>query len=353
MGLSREMKKEFEEVEKAITRLKDAEKRLNALNVPPGLFDADMQSIQAKLKRPKQVDQVEKEITLLSAKVIEYYQAREVVPASLEPAREIGTDLSRYAILQKIGVGGFSEVHKAQTADGLIVALKIPRLSSFDTFDSTDFFREAELWMKLNHPYIVKAYEYGAKPYPWIAMEYMEGGSLRDRIGTLSPREAVSVGLRLLEALFYAHHLGVIHRDIKPENVLFNLANTPKLTDWGLGKVMLETSSSVGVFKGTLAYSAPEQLSSARFGAIDWRTDIYQLAATFYEMLTNQPPFGGDIARILTEEALPPSRVNSSVPPQLDPIVMQALAKAKEDRPQDVSALIKDLKKALELGQSR
>jgi hypothetical protein len=270
---------------------------------------------------------------------------------AVEEERPVGVEtlleLPQYRLLEKVGSGGFSDIYRAERSDGLIVALKVPRLAPFQTFVPSDFLKEAEIWSKLNHPHIVKVFEYSAKPYPWIAIEFMEGGSLRSRIGKLSLEDSLDIALKLSQALFYAHHYGVIHRDIKPENVLFDQLDTPKLTDWGLGKVMLEASRSVSGFKGTLAYSAPEQLSVTKYGEPDWRTDIYQLGAMLFEMLTGQLPFGGELARILTEELVPPSKLVPGIPPEVDELVLRSIARKKEDRFSDVSLLSDYLQKAL------
>ncbi|MFC2000308.1 serine/threonine protein kinase [Chloroflexota bacterium] len=228
----------------------------------------------------------------------------------------------------------------------------IPRLSQYETIEAKEFLSEAELWSKLSRlktPYIVELYEYGTAPYPWIAMEYMEGGSLRDRMDSLAWGEALEIAMMLMVALHSAHHYGVIHRDVKPENVLFDNQNTPKLTDWGLGKMLLEASMNSIGFKGTLVYSAPEQLAGSRFGIIDWRTDIYQMGMLVYEMLTGQLPFAGlepgtMIPKILNEEPLPPSHVNRGIPAGVDDPVLQAVAKNKEDRFQSMDAFMHRLR---------
>ncbi len=349
----KQMRQEFSELKRRVNRLKQAEKELDELNAPSHIFGSEMQSIKMKLKLPSKVAEVEQEVSTLKQRVAEYNRARgQIAGITVKPeerALEALLDLSQYTILEKIGSGGFSDIHKAQRKDGSILALKIPKLALYETFVPTDFLREAELWSRLSHPNIVKVYEYGTKPYPWIAIEYMEGGSLRSRLGKLTMEESLEIGMKLAEALFYTHHYGVIHRDIKPENVLFDSENTPKLTDWGLGKLMLEASKSISGFKGTLAYAAPEQLFSSKFGEADWRTDIYQLGAVLYEMLTGKLPFGGELGRILSEEVEPPSRLSSGVPAEMDEIVLKAIAKQKEDRYQDIFLLKEELERALKV----
>jgi len=263
--------------------------------------------------------------------------------------------LENYTLERKIGSGGFADVYLGRSSEGLNVAVKIPRMSQYETIEAKDFMGEAELWSRLSKqklPYIVELYECGAVPCPWIAMEYMDSGSLRDRMTGMECKDCLNIATKLMQALHSAHHHGVIHRDIKPENVLFDNQNTPKLTDWGLGKVLLDASvSSVG-FRGTVVYSAPEQLAGSRFGTVDWRTDIYQMGMLVYEMLTGQLPFTGlepgtIIPRILTEEPPPPSQVNTGIPAGLDAPVLRALAKGKEDRFQSMDAFKDRLEEAL------
>jgi len=248
--------------------------------------------------------------------------------------------LDNYTLERKIGSGGFADVYLGRDLEGLAVAVKIPRMSQYETIEAKDFLGEAELWSKLTKqdvPNIVRLYEYGTVPCPWIAMEYMSGGSLRDRIQGLACKECLAIVLKLMEAVGTAHQYGVIHRDIKPENVLFDNANAPRLTDWGLGRVLLDASMSSVGFKGTLAYSAPEQLATSRFGSVGWWTDIYQMGVLLYEMLTGMLPFAGSepgtvIPRVLSDPPPRPSRVSSQVPEVLDELALQAMAKRKENR---------------------
>jgi len=209
------------------------------------------------------------------------------------------------------------------------------------------FTDEATIWSKLAHTNIIQVYEYGTKPYPWIAMEYMENGSLRGRIGKLSIRESIDILLAICDALYYAHHLGVVHRDIKPDNVLFDNESTPKVGDWGLGKMMLDLSIKTGA-SGTPAYSAPEQIDSQEYGETGWWTDIYQLSAMGYEMCAGRTPFVGEGAlglalSILNKEIAVPSSINRDIPTALDNVLLKALSRRKVDRYEDVSGMRKDL----------
>jgi serine/threonine protein kinase len=253
-------------------------------------------------------------------------------------------------MMDLIGFGGFADVYKTRRKeDGQIVAVKVPRLAQFETVEPSAFLQEAQLWSRLDHPNIVKVFEYGIKPYPWIAVEYMEKGSLRARIGQISLEECLDVALRICDALYYTHHLGVIHRDIKPENILCDSENNPKLADWGLGKMMIELSMKSGS-TGTPYYSSPEQVSPAKFGEVGWWTDIYQCGAVLYELVTGQLPFQGEspleLALSITgSEVAKPSEIRPELPMEFDGIIEQCLAKDKEHRYKDISIMRAELEK--------
>jgi hypothetical protein len=265
--------------------------------------------------------------------------------------------LERYTIERKIGSGGFADVYLGRSVEGRTAAVKVPRLSQYETIEANDFVGEAELWSKLSRlslPYIVELFEYGTSPYPWIAMEYMEGGALRDRMDRLGSKSCLEIAVKLMEALHSAHHHGVIHRDIKPENVLFDSHDTPKLTDWGLGKILLDASNSSVGFRGTVVYSAPEQLAGSRFGSVDWRTDIYQMGVLVYELITGKLPFGGSeagttITSILNEPPPAPSEASSQISPEMNDAVLRAMAKRKEDRFQSMDAFMDSVNAALKV----
>ncbi len=264
-----------------------------------------------------------------------------------------GLSVPDYEIIKPLGSGGFSTVYLAKrVADGKLVALKVPKFELGATVGGNlaeQFKKEAETWSRLDHPNVVKVLDYGVKPVPYIAMEYMEKGSLRDLLekkGALDQNRAIRIALDVGEALSYAHHMGVIHRDLKPENILFNGKDRAKITDFGLAKVLLQASmSSASGFKGTLLYAAPEQVDSSTFGAPDWRTDIWQYGALLYEMLTGRPPFMADnplalIRKIVSEDPPPPSYYNPEIPDWLDDLVMKCLEKRKEDRWKSIELLL-------------
>lgn len=344
----------YKELEARISRLRTAEKELLQLNPPPKVFSAELDSIRAKLKSPSRVEEVEQELDALKQKVWQYQASLQRAGIAFET--ESLPQLEHYSIEKKIGRGGFADVYLGHNTQGVAVALKIPRLPQYETIEAKDFINEAELWSKLSklkHPHIVELYEYGMEPYPWIAIEYVEGGSLRPEVGRLGCKACLEIANKLMEALHMAHQHGVVHRDIKPENVLLGNANTPKLTDWGLAKALLDVSGGSAGFRGTVTYSAPEQLAASKFGAIDWRTDIYQMGMLLYELLVGQAPFGSlepgiTITSILNTLPPAPSQFNSQVPTQLDDIALKAIAKHKEERFQTMDNFRDRLKEVLD-----
>jgi len=252
------------------------------------------------------------------------------------------TDLIDYKITtKKIGEGGSSFIHLAECSQGL-VALKVPRdLDGLETLDASvmkSFENEARIWKDLSNKQIkgiVELYAYGSSPYSWMALEYMDSGSLEERIGKLSKEKALEVAVSLLDTLYYAHNYGVIHRDIKPSNILFNSKNEIKLTDWGLGKKLLTDSSQSLFFKGSTRYAAPEQYKPELFGEPDWHTDIFQAGAVIYHIFAGVPPISDPhdaMHTVIGGKIEPLSKVNSEVPTHINNAVMKALAVKKEDR---------------------
>ena len=263
-----------------------------------------------------------------------------------------------YTLTHKIGSGGFATVYKALDDHGNPVALKLPKFMD-ETMDYTHlkkFETEAEIWNKLTHDNIVEFYEAKTIPMVYLAIELMEGGSLKDFMTNhpLSTGEAVDIMLQILDGMSYAHRMATIHRDIKPENILFTADGTAKVSDWGIGKFMASegATKSMGA-KGTLLYSAPEQISKKKFGEVDWTTDVFQLGILFYEMLTGENLFfdedsAGIVGNIMYEEPEPPSVHNREVTKELDYIVMRALEKKKEDRWRSADVMYDRLKELVD-----
>src|SRR5262245_31239745 len=242
----------------------------------------------------------------------------------------------RYELLGQIGEGGAAIVYRARDLRlERVVALKVLREAfGGDSDFQRRFQREARMAASLNHPNIVDVYDFGQTgPTYYIAMEYLEGGNLKDRIrqgGRLPPGQARDVAQQVLSALAAAHARGLVHRDVKPQNVLLDGAGIAKLTDFGIahGPDAAELTQ-VGMTLGTAAYIAPEQATG---GLVGPATDIYGVGILLYEMLSGRPPFEGgtpfEVAYRQVNEPVPrPSSLAPGVPPDLEAIVLKALQK--------------------------
>jgi len=273
---------------------------------------------------------------------------------SFDPSKLAGLTVEYDAIekIEPIGSGGNADVYLGQfpTDDGTVpLAIKEPRMSGTLHTDTIEaILAEAETWAKLDdHDHIVGIVGYGSTPLPWIGMEYMDGGPLDDRAGELPYDQALWTAIAVTKAVRHAHRRGVAHLDLKPDNVLFRTAedswDVPKVADWGLSKELLDHSKSVEGLSPH--YAAPEQFDDD-YGVADDITDIYQLGAVCYELFTGRPPFEGKPAqvmnRVLNEQPAPPSEI-ADVPPELDEILLKAMAKEKSERYEDVLLLRNEL----------
>ena len=243
-----------------------------------------------------------------------------------------------------IGQGGNADVYRVtveRSGREIPVAVKQPRLQgTLDAATAERFVAEADVWRNLaNHDHIVGLLDWGSEPLPWLAMEYMDGGTLEATLSEerLPLEQAVWVGLCLCRVLRHAHRHGVAHHGIKPANVLFretpNSWMVPKISDWGLARLMLtETGSVEGL---SPHYAAPEQFDADQYGSPDDRTDIYQVGTLVYELVTGDPPFSGSatavMQSVLSEKPERPS-ARADVPAQLDDILGPALEKDPTER---------------------
>ncbi len=252
-----------------------------------------------------------------------------------------------FEVVRRIGKGGFAEVFLSKHRLGTYVALKIPQASSIEGDPKRwkmRFLEEAKHWKKLlsNEALvdgIVSIFSYSIEPEPYIAMEYMEGGNLRQRMSELSFDEKLGCITSILNTLYEVHNLGMIHRDIKPENILSGSSGEWKIADWGLSKVLLEGSRKTteeGDLNATLKYAAPEQIEPDRYGKVDRRTDIYQVGVLSYELFAGRKPFDGSSANVIFSimKELPPHpcEVDPSLSRHIGDAVMKAITKRKEDR---------------------
>ncbi len=208
-----------------------------------------------------------------------------------------GSRLGRYQILEQIGRGGMATVFRAYDPElDRHVAVKV--LPSFQAEDPTfveRFRQEAQSIARLNHPNIIQVYDFGEdKGFTFIVMEYVTGGTLARHVThALALEEVLEWVSPIAQALEYAHSQSIVHRDIKPANVLVDENGKPKLSDFGLAR-MLEGGADLtgkGTILGTPAYMAPEQ---ALGRPADQKLDLYSLSVIVYEMLVGQVPFRGD-----------------------------------------------------------
>ena len=249
----------------------------------------------------------------------------------------------RYEIGPIIGRGGMAEVHEGRDVRlGRRVAIKVMRadLARDESFQAR-FRREAQAAAGLNHPNIVAVYDTGeeivgegphAVRVPFIVMEYVDGMTLRQLLTSgrrLLPERALEITAGVLAALDYSHRHGIVHRDIKPANIMLTRAGDAKVMDFGIARALADsagTMTQTSAVLGTAQYLSPEQ---ARGEIVDARSDLYSTGCLLYELLTTRPPFTGDspvsIAyQHVSEQAVPPSQVDSSVPSSVDAVVMKA-----------------------------
>ena len=249
----------------------------------------------------------------------------------------------RYRILRRLGSGGMANVYLAEDEElGRRVAIKIlnDRHASDDSFVER-FRREAKNAAGLSHPNIVSIYDRGeAEGTYYIAMEYLEGRSLKDRIvaeGPLPIPAAIEATRQILHALGFAHRGGIVHRDVKPHNVLLaqdSAERRYKVTDFWISRTSASQMTEAGSIVGTAQYLSPEQ---ARGAPVDQRSDIYSVGIVLYELLTGQLPFTGETPleiamKHLSEIPKPPSALRPEISPDLDMVVLRALAKDPDER---------------------
>ena len=264
----------------------------------------------------------------------------------------------RYALGEELGRGGMAEVHAGtDTRLGRPVAVKVLRadLARDPAFQSR-FRREAQAAASLDGPNVVGVYDTGeeADGRAWIVMELVEGRTLREVLtteGRLLPQRALEIGVDICSALDIAHRAGIVHRDIKPGNVMLTPAGEVKVMDFGIARAAAGSESTMTQTEaviGTAAYLSPEQ---ARGEHVDARSDLYSLGCLLYELLTGSPPFVGDSAvavayQHVREAPVPPSRYVEGLSPDVDAIVLTAMAKQPERRYDDADAMREDLLRA-------
>jgi beta-lactam-binding protein with PASTA domain/predicted Ser/Thr protein kinase len=268
---------------------------------------------------------------------------------------------SRYEIGETLGYGGMAEVHRGRDVRlGREVAVKVLRADlARDPSFQARFRREAQAAASLNHPAIVAVYDtgeedmYGNQPY--IVMEYVEGRTLRDVLKIevrLMPRRAMEIVADVCAALDFSHRNGIIHRDVKPGNVMITRTGAVKVMDFGIARAVADNAATVtqtAAVIGTAQYLSPEQ---ARGETVDARSDVYSTGVLLFELITGSPPFTGDSPvavayQHVRENPPPPSTINPDVPPELDAIVLKAMAKNPANRYQSAGEMRADLIRAI------
>ncbi len=264
---------------------------------------------------------------------------------------------NRYEIIEQVGEGGMAIVYKAKChLLNRFVAIKVLR----DEFTNDEEFirkfrRESQAAASLSHPNILNIYDVGVedienKKIHYIVMEFIDGYTLKEVIkekGKLDYDETINYSIQIAEALHHAHKNHIVHRDIKPHNIMITNDNRLKVTDFGIARAV--TSSTVTTTSnvlGSVHYFSPEQ---ARGGYTDEKSDIYSLGIVMYEMITGKVPYDGEspisvALKHIQDNIVPPSEVDSTVPYNLEKVILKCVQKTQSDRYNSIADLIRDLK---------
>lgn len=269
-----------------------------------------------------------------------------------KPGRDLGVgDVldDRFEITDVIAKSGMASLFKANDRKtGAAVALKVPYLQIESDIAGFDRFkREEEIGLRLNHPYILKFIAVEKKSRPYIAMEYLEGQTLSELLKNVRPLpepDAVRIASRICEALQYLHQQNVVHRDLKPQNIMLCNDGSIRIMDFGIAKSLDSRRLTFVGFTpamGTPDYMAPEQVRGSRG---DQRTDIYSLGTILYEMVTGEPPFGGDSAYVImnarvTGDPAAPRKLNPKITPVLEEIILHAMERDPKRRYQSAAEM--------------
>src|SRR5262245_17028297 len=262
----------------------------------------------------------------------------------------------RYQIVSQLGRGAMGTVYRAlDPAIERTVAIKTlnPEVPDDDMEDlKKRFLREAKSAGRLNHPNVVTVYDVGETDgVAYIAMEFLEGQSLRQMLDARAPLPVHTIGdivAQIADALDYAQRFGIVHRDVKPANIMLSPAGLAKLTDFGVAYMPASTMTQVGMVVGSPKYLSPEQVRGL---PVDGRADIFSLGVVLFELLTGKTPFESPgmsvyslMQSICTEPAPRASALKPGLPPAFDAIIGRALSKLPEERYQRAGDLANDLR---------
>ena len=265
----------------------------------------------------------------------------------------VGEKLDQYELIELIARSGMASIFKARdTLDDATVAIKVPYMQfESDVVFFNRFEREEQVGRRLDHPSIIKVLAPKRKSRMYIAMEYVEGVSLRAIMHDprqMDPEGALGLARQICEALVYMHSQGVVHRDLKPENILVADGKV-KIMDFGIAldeSARRLTWSGLSSTIGTPDYMAPEQVNGRRG---DVRTDIYSLGTILYEMLTGELPYSGaNVYNVMkaktSEDPQPPTRYRPDLDPHLEEIVLRAIERNPRERYASAAQMLEDLR---------
>lgn len=269
----------------------------------------------------------------------------------------VGRVFGPYRLIEGVGRGGMAEVYLAEDErlDRQVAVKILPAAMAMDQTFRARFEREARAAARLQHPHILSVYDFGEQDgIPYLVMPYITGGSLAQIIATARgplPLNKVAQWLEeMASALQYAHDQGIIHRDVKPGNMLVGPGEHLLLSDFGIAKVMDTTTAltNTGTSVGSPEYMAPEQAK----GGADYRSDIYALGIVLYQMLTGRVPFSAStpmqvMLQHVQEPPPAPRTLNPALSPQVEAVVLHALAKDPNQRFQSASQLAEAFKAAV------
>ena len=258
--------------------------------------------------------------------------------------------IGRYQLVEKLGQGGMGVVYRG--FDPLlqrVVAVKLIGTIEANAEVKERFFREARAAGQLSHKNIITIYDLGEhESQPFLAMEFLEGQDLQQRIAAVPPMSLarkLELAIEICEAIEYAHRHGVVHRDIKPANIFITTGGTAKILDFGLARLITSELTNSNMMMGTLNYMAPEQVRGER---ADHRSDIFSTGVVLYELFGGKRAFEGDsfgatLYKILQEVPEPLHRIDGNLPAEVIAIVERALEKGREERYQHMSDMLRDL----------